>query len=124
MIKQIRLLLALQSGIMMIYLLLVFLLGWGDLFSALTGCLASLLPTAYFCIRMMRQVDNNNAEQWLGYAYRTDIGKWIMTGVIFALAFTSGYQWDPVILFVGYLLLQMSGMFIPLIQKGTVSNGG
>lgn len=110
--------LTIQLVLMLLYIALVKIFGLGDLFSALIGCLASLIPGAYFYYRMMRQVDNNNAEQWLGYAYRSDIAKWVMTGVIFVLAFTSAYQWDPVILFVGYLLMQMSGMFVPLIQKG------
>jgi len=103
---------------MLIYLLTVFVLKPGGSFSAFTGCLASLLPSIYFSYRMLRQADNNNATEWLGYAYRSGIGKWLMAGIIFVLAFTSGYQWDPVILFVGYLLVQMSGLFVPFIHKG------
>ena len=103
---------------MLVYITLVYAMNLGDLFSAFTGCLASLIPGIYFAYRMMQQVDNDDAERWLGYAYRSDIAKWVMAGVIFTLAFTSTYQWDPVILFVGYLLVQMSGMFVPLIQKG------
>lgn len=109
---------------MLIYLVLVALLRLGDFLSALTGCLASFLPALYFSIRMLRQADNNNAQQWLGYAYRSDIGKWMIMGSIFILAFSADYEWDPVVLFVGYLLLQMSGLLLPLLSKGTVSNGG
>jgi F0F1-type ATP synthase assembly protein I len=107
-----------QLIVMSIYLALVYLLSWGDWFSGVTGCLASLLPTIYYSIRMMRQVDSYSAEQWLAYAYRSNVVKWMMMAMIFALAFTSSYQWDPVILFSGYLLMQVSGMFLPLIQKG------
>jgi F0F1-type ATP synthase assembly protein I len=114
----IQVLLTSQLVVMLFYMAVLWLFELGDIFSALTGCLASLIPGAYFAVKMLRQVDNNNAEQWLGYAYRSDIAKWLMTGIIFALAFTSTYQWDPVILFVGYLLMQVSGMFVPLIQKG------
>jgi F0F1-type ATP synthase assembly protein I len=114
----IQVLLSSQLVVLLVYVALVWLLGLGDSFSALTGCLASLIPGTYFAFKMLRQVDNDNAGQWLGYAYRSDIAKWLMTGVIFTLAFTSAYQWDPVILFVGYLLMQVSGMFVPLIQKG------
>ncbi len=116
--KQIQLLLAAQSLVMLLYLFTVWLFGLGDGFSALTGCLASLIPSSYFSYKMLRQVDNNNAVEWLGYSYRSGIGKWLMAGLIFALAFTSGYQWDPLILFTGYLLVQMSGMFVPFIHKG------
>ena len=103
---------------LLVYLGLIYLFRPAEVFSAITGGLASLLPSLYFCIKMLKQVDNNNAAEWLGYAYRTDIGKWLMAGMIFALAFTSGYSWDPLILFVGYLLVQMSGMFVPFIDKG------
>jgi len=115
---QIQLLLAIQLVMMLVFGLLVYLFHLGDLLSALSGCMASLLPSIYFSFRMFRQAHNNDAAAWLGHAYRADIGKWILAGIIFALLFTSGYQWDPLILFVGYLLVQISGMLIPLIQKG------
>ena len=115
---QVQWLLTVQSVMTMAYLGLVFLFRLGDWFSALIGCLASLLPSLYFSIRMLRQADNNEAAAWLGYAYRSEIVKWVMGGIIFALAFTSGYPWDPLILFIGYLLVQVSAMFVPLIQKG------
>ncbi len=93
---------------------------WDDsvMLSALTGCMASLAPNTYHSIRMLRQVDNNSAAQWLGYAYRVEFVKWLMTGMIFLLAFTSGYSWDPIVLFAGFCLIQMSSWFIPLIVKG------
>jgi len=116
--KQIQLLFTVQSVVMLLYLSAVTVFGLGDGFSALTGCLASLIPSSYFGYKMLRQVGNNNAAEWLGYTYRSGIGKWLMAGIIFVLAFTSGYQWDPLILFAGYLLVQMSGMFVPFIHKG------
>lgn len=107
-----------QLTMSLAYLLLIELIRVGDQISALTGCLASLLPSAYFCFRMYRQANNNDATNWLGHAYRSDIGKWIFGGLIFALAFSSGYPWNPIVLFVGYLLVQMSGIFVPIIYKG------
>ncbi|MCP4078124.1 MAG: hypothetical protein GY744_18310 [Gammaproteobacteria bacterium] len=115
---QIQYLLTVQLVFLLIYCLLVFLLKLGDVFSALTGCLASLLPSIYFSYKMLRQLDNNNAVEWLSYTYRSDVSKWLMAGIIFVLAFTSDYQWDPLILFVGYLLVQMSGIFVPIFFKG------
>jgi F0F1-type ATP synthase assembly protein I len=103
---------------MLAFIVLVHLLQLGDLVSAISGCLASLLPSVYFSFRILRQAHNNGAATWLGHAYRANIGKWILAGIIFALLFSSSYQWDPLILFVGYLLVQLSGMFVPLIQKG------
>jgi len=115
---QILHLLTIQLAVISAFLVLVYLLQLGDMVSALSGCLASLLPSIYFSIRMLRQANNNNAAAWLGYAYRADIGKWLLAGIIFALMFTSSYQWDPLILFVGYLLVQLSGMFVPFFEKG------
>jgi F0F1-type ATP synthase assembly protein I len=93
---------------------------WNDsvMLSALTGCIACLLPNTYHSIRILRQTENNNAVQWLGFAYRSEFVKWLMTGMIFLLAFTTNYQWDPMILFAGYILLQLSSWFIPLVLKG------
>jgi F0F1-type ATP synthase assembly protein I len=92
------------------------------LLSALVGCLAALVPGTYFGIRMMQATKNNkDAAQWLGYAYRYEIGKWVMMSMIFVLAFTSGYPWDPVILFAGFVLIQLSGWLAPLMDN-TVNN--
>ena len=101
----------------------VYLLGaviWNEnvMLSALVGCMACLVPNTYQSIRMLKQTENDNAVQWLGYAYRSELVKWLMTGMIFALAFTSNYPWDPIVLFAGYILLQMSSWFVPLVLKG------
>ena len=93
---------------------------WNDsvMLSALVGCMACLAPNTYHNIRMLKQVENTNAIQWLGYAYRSEFVKWVMTGIIFLLAFTANYQWDPIVLFAGFCLIQISSWFIPLILKG------
>jgi len=93
---------------------------WDDsvMLSALVGCIACLAPNTYHGIRMLKQTENNNAVQWLGYIYRSEFVKWLMTGMIFVLAFTADYQWDPMILFAGYILLQLSSWFVPLVLKG------
>jgi F0F1-type ATP synthase assembly protein I len=115
---QIRLLLTVQLSVMIGYLIVIFIADRQGLVSAATGCLASLLPSLYFSFRMLRCSNVDDAAQWLSHAYRSDIGKWVLAGVIFALAFSSGYQWDPIILFIGYLLVQMSAMFLPIMFKG------
>jgi len=87
--------------------------------SALVGCVASLVPKTYFGVRMIQATENNkDAAQWLGYAYRSEIGKWVILGAIFVLAFTSGYPWDPVVLFAGFVLIQVSGWLTPFVIKG------
>ena len=101
----------------------VYLLGvviWNEnvMLSALVGCMAYLVPATYQSIRMLKQTENDNAVQWLGYAYRSELVKWLMTGMIFVLAFTANYPWDPMILFAGYILMQLSSWFVPLVLKG------
>lgn len=116
--KLVILLLALQSLLTFLFLLVIHVLRIGDLFSALVGCLASLIPATYQGVKMVLNKEHDDAQQWLGFAYRVDLVKWLMTGMIFILAFTSQYTWDPATLFIGYLLVQMSGILIPLVQKG------
>ncbi len=87
--------------------------------SALVGCVAALLPKTYFGLRMLRATEQNkDAAQWLGYAYRSEIGKWVIMGAVFAIAFTSNYPWDPVVLFAGFIVIQLSGRVVPLVIKG------
>jgi ATP synthase protein I len=83
--------------------------------SALIGCVATLLPKTYFGLRMMRTSDDRNAAQWLGYAYRSEIGKWVIMSAIFMLAFTTDYPWDPVVMFAGFVLIQVSGWLAPFV---------
>jgi len=85
------------------------------LISALTGCAAALVPKTYFSLRMLRSTEDKDAAQWLGYAYRTEIGKWVIMGAIFMGAFTTDYPWDPVILFAGFVFIQMSGWLAPFV---------
>ena len=86
--------------------------------SALVGCVAGLAPATWFGIRMLRTADNNDAKQWLGYALRSELGKWVLMGAIFAIAFTSEYDWDPEFLFAGFVLILLSGWIAPLLIKG------
>jgi len=86
--------------------------------SALVGCVAALLPKTYFDLRMLRDAEDKSAAQWLGYAYRSGIGKWVIMGAIFMLAFSMDYPWDPVVLFAGFVLIQFSGWLAPFVIKG------
>jgi len=88
------------------------------LISALTGCVAALVPKTYFSLRMLRNTEDKDAAQWLSYAYRSEIGKWAIMGAIFMLAFATDTPWDPVVLFAGFVLIQMSGWLAPFVIKG------
>jgi F0F1-type ATP synthase assembly protein I len=67
---------------------------------------------------MLRTTEDKNAAQWLGYAYRSEIGKWVIMSAIFMLAFSTDYPWDPVVLFAGFVLIQLSGWLTPFVIKG------
>jgi ATP synthase protein I len=122
--QQVQWLLKIQLLITVLYPVLTGFLGWGDIISALVGCLISLLPSAYFGQRLLRQANNYDPMLWLRSAYRFEIGKWVLAALLFALAFSSAYAWDPIVLFVGYLFTQMSGLVSPYFVKGTVGNNG
>ena len=109
--------LAIQSVLSGIYVSAMGIWGEKVMLSAFVGCMACLIPNSYAYIRMAKQSENNNAGQWLGYAYRIEIGKWIMTGTIFMMAFISKHPWDPIVLFSGYVLIQVSSMFVPFVIK-------
>lgn len=91
--------------------------------SALVGSVAGLAPATWFSIRMLRAGDSNDAKQWLGYALRSEFGKWLLMGAIFALAFTAEYDWDPEFLFAGFVIVLLSGWIAPLVIKGTTEDG-
>jgi len=102
-----------------IYLFGVVIWNESVMLSAITGCIACLVPNTYQSIRMLKQTDNNNVVEWLAYAYRSEIVKWLMTGMIFLLAFTANYEWNPIVLFTGYILIHITSRFVPLILKGS-----
>lgn len=107
-----------QYAVSGIYLFGVVIWNESVMLSAITGCIACLVPNTYQSIRMLRQADNNNAGEWLAYAYQSEFVKWLMTGMIFVLAFTTNHEWNPIVLFAGYILIHITSWFVPLVLKG------
>jgi len=107
-----------QLALSVLYVIGIAVWEMDALFSAIVGCMAGLIPNTYIYYRMSRQAENDSATQFLGYAYRSELGKWLMTGMIFMLAFTSDHVWDPVFLFAGYVLVQVSSGFVAFVTKG------
>ena len=116
--SQILKVLMLQYGLGAFYLAAAGLWDAATIISAMTGCMAALGPKTYFSLRMLRTTDDKDAQQWLSYAYRSEIGKWVIMGSIFMFAFSTDYHWDPVILFAGFVFIQMSGWLAPFVIKG------
>ena len=106
-----------------IYVIVTSLWDVAVIISALTGCLAALVPKTYFSLRMLRTTDDKDAMQWLGYAYRSEIGKWVIMGAIFMAAFSTSYPWNPVVLFAGFVLIQFSGWLAPFVIDSRYKKG-
>jgi len=115
--SQIWAVLQVQYSVAGIFLLLVLLWNYNVVFSAFVGVLAAVVPNSYFAFKMLKRVNNKDAVQWLGYAYRSEFGKWLMTGVIFVLVFTSDYAWNYKVLLAGFIFMQFSSWFTPLMVK-------
>ncbi len=101
----------------------IYLLGAGlwdisIVLSALVGCAAAWLPSTYFGLRMLKISDQDDAARWLGFALRSEIGKWVTMAAVFALAFSIDYPWNPIALFAGFALVLISGWFAPWVAKG------
>ncbi len=107
----------LQLALLTVYVSGIWLLRRGDALSALTGCLIGLVPQIYFSFRMYRQRANNDAADWLGQAYRAELGKWLMTGLMFGIVFLSVQSWNAVVLLTGYLLMQVTVFFAHLTVR-------
>jgi F0F1-type ATP synthase assembly protein I len=113
--SQIIKVLILQYGLGGVYLAAAGLWDLASIISAMAGCMAGLAPKTYFSLRMLRTTEDKDAQQWLGYAYRSEIGKWMIMVSIFMIAFGTDYHWDYVILFAGFVIIQMSGWLAPFV---------
>jgi len=86
-----------------------------SVFSAFVGVLASLIPESYQGWRLSKSEKEFEPSKWLRLTYQSMISKWLMTAMIFAISFSSSVQWDYMILFVGYLVVSISGLLTPIL---------
>jgi F0F1-type ATP synthase assembly protein I len=110
--------LAIQYGSGCLFLVGLCIWNTGTVFSGLVGCLAGLLPATYISSRMARKTDEYSAQQWLSYAYRAQLSKWLMTVMMFALILSAEYTWNFAVLFAGFCLIQITSCVVPLMIKG------
>jgi F0F1-type ATP synthase assembly protein I len=87
-------------------------------FSGFVGCLAALLPATYISSRMARKTDEYSAQQWLSHVYKAQLGKWLMTIMIFGLILNAEYAWNFAILFAGFCFIHLTSCVVPLMIKG------
>lgn len=100
------------------YLIFVGVYFNASVLSAFVGVLANLVPEIYQGWKLSGTEKEFNPSTWLRLVYQSMISKWLMTGIIFAVSFSSSIQWDYKILFIGYLLVHLSGLLTPILTKG------
>lgn len=86
--------------------------------SALIGVMASVIPEFYQAWKLSKTENELNPQTWLGSVYRSLFTKWLMAIMIFSIMFMVSSKWDYGVLFLGYLIVQMSGVMAPFLYKG------
>lgn len=76
--------------------------------SLLLGGIIHLLPTIYFARQVFRFSGARAAHRVAQSFYRGELGKFLLTGLGFALVFTLVESLNPLALFVGYGLMLVS----------------
>ena len=84
--------------------------------SALLGGMVSIVPTAYFAIKLFRYQGARAARQIVNSFYKGEALKLILTIVLFALVFKF-FNIIPLVFFATYIVVQMMFWFAPLIVR-------
>ena len=94
---------------LIISLFLAFLLqifyGGVPAYSALLGGLAYILPNAYFVRYAFKESGQETPDTIVYKFYAGEAGKFILTGVIFAICFATVRPLNVILLFVTYILM-------------------
>lgn len=84
--------------------------------SALLGGVVSMVPTAYFAIKLFRYQGARAARQIVNSFYKGEALKMILTIVLFALVFKF-FNIIPLVFFATYIVAQMMFWFAPLLFR-------
>lgn len=84
--------------------------------SALLGGMVSIVPTAYFAIKLFRYQGARAARQIVNSFYKGEALKLILTIALFALVFKF-FNIIPLVFFATYIVVQMMFWFAPLIVR-------
>ncbi len=106
-----------------IFVVLILIISPSVVFSALVGVMACFIPETYQGWKLSKTEKIYDPSKWLGLAYQSIISKWIMTAMIFALAFSSSIEWNYIILFIGYLFVHVFGLLTPILFKSKILKG-
>ena len=108
-----------MQAIVCLLVTLLFILGKGMTagYSALLGGMIALLPNAFFAYKAFRYFGARSARDIVQSIWSGAMGKWIITAVLFALAFVGVEPLAPMQLFIGYLLGLLAAACAPLLMK-------
>lgn len=101
-----------------LYVLIVYIVQAEAIFSSFVGVLACVVPESYQGWKLSKTEKEYEPSKWLRLVYQAMIAKWIMTAMILAISFSSSFQWNYKILFIGYLVVSVSGLLTPIFFKG------
>ena len=86
-------------------------------YSVLAGGLISALPNSYFALHAYRYQGARNAENVVKGFIRGELGKIIMTVILFALSFTLITSLNELALILGFTLIH----FVGVVMSGFIS---
>ena len=88
-------------------------------YSVLAGGLISALPNSYFALHAYRYQGARNAQNVVKGFIRGELGKIIMTVILFALSFTMITSLNELALILGFTLIH----FVGVVMSGLISYG-
>ncbi len=92
-------------------------------YSVLLGGLISALPNSYFALHAFKFQGARNAEKVVKSFIKGELGKIIMTVVLFALCFTLISNLNELALILGFVLTHFVGVTMSgVISRGPVTN--
>jgi len=101
-----------------VFVVLIYVFQQASVFSAFIGFMACFIPESYQGWKISKTGGVYEPNMWLRLAYQSMITKWLMTAMIFAVSFSTEIQWDYVILFIGYVIVNVFGLLTPILIKG------
>jgi len=98
---------------------LLFLLtqGWVAAYSAFLGGLTALLPNVYFTYKAFQYFGARSIAVIIQSFWAGQMGKLVLTAVLFAVLFLGVKPLNVLALFVGYILVQMTSATSLLLTK-------
>lgn len=91
--------------------------------SSLLGGVIAVVPNAFLAARLMSPRLADDAEAMLRAAWLGEIGKLVLTGLLFAAVFVSVRPLSGLALFAGFIAAQMMVFGAPLLERAGSEKG-